>query len=120
MGGCSVQRLECAALVCGGLVGFWFFSKKRLGEPMLAQMLLVTKLRCDISCCFAQHWYSCCDVMRWMAMVTRFSALNAAASLAARLCFGRYLDFTMVATLGFVVIVGVMLVAAIVFGFWQL
>ena len=63
VGGCSVPRLERAALVCGGLVGFWFFSKKRLGELMLAQILLVTKLRCAISCCFAQHWYSCCDVM---------------------------------------------------------
>ena len=87
---------------------------------MLAQILLVTKLHCAISCGFAQHRYSCCDVMWWKAMVTRFSALNAAASLAARLCFGRYLDFTMVATLGFVVIVGVMPAAAIVFGFWQL
>ena len=120
MGGCSVPRLERAALVCGCLVGFWFFSKKHLGEPMLAQILLVTKLHCAISRGFAQHRHSCCNVMRWMAMATRFSALNAAASLAAQLCFGRYLDFTMVATLGFVVIIGVMPVATIVFGFWQL
>ena len=87
---------------------------------MLAQILLVTKLHCAISCCFAQHWHYCCDVMQWMDMATRFSALNAAASLAAQLCFGLYLDFTVVATLGFVVIIGVMPAAAIVFEFWQL